>query len=122
MTDIATFYVPTSNMPAVLNDKGDLGIVRVSTNQHGVTLVFVPYNELPIVQEEKTGGLGRRATVLADVRLEPGSNDWLIVTTKDVTRAQLKLDIVALKLGNILAKSPAGRSFDNAEPLVATSN
>ncbi len=84
MTEMAIFRVPTSNMPAVLNDKGDLGVVRVSSNQNGATLVFVPYIELPIVRNEKTGALGQRATVLADVRLEPGSNNWLIVTTKDV--------------------------------------
>jgi hypothetical protein len=81
---MATYRIPTSNFPAVLNDNGDQGIVRVSSNQNGVTLIFVPYNELPIVKNEKTGTLGRRATVVVDVRLEPGSNDWLIVTTKDV--------------------------------------
>ncbi len=84
MADMATYRVPTSNFPAVLNENGDQGTVRVSSNQNGATLIFVPYDELPIVRNERTGALGRRATVLADARLEPGSNDWLIVTTKDV--------------------------------------
>src|SRR4030095_14949128 len=81
---MATYRIHTSNFPAVLNDKGDLGFARVTTNQHGVTLAFDKYDELPVVKNERTGALGRRGTVVTDVCLDPADNNWILLNTKHI--------------------------------------
>lgn len=81
---MAQYRVHKSNMPQQLPSGEGFSFVRVSSNPNGVTLDRIAFADLPIVRHNESGQLGRRATVIENIEIDPDDSDYFVCTTKDV--------------------------------------
>ena len=94
------YRVHKSNIPQSLPSVEGFSFVRVVSNSKGISLDRVAFIDLPVVRHDQSGQLGRRATIIENIELDPSDADYALCTTKDVI---LPYDESELRVG---AESP----------------
>jgi uncharacterized protein (DUF433 family) len=78
------YRVHKSNIPPFLSSDEALRIVRIVSNANGITLDRIAFAELPVVRNSQTGVLGRRATIIENIEIDPSDLEYALCTTEDV--------------------------------------
>ncbi len=92
---MAEYRIQKSNMQNVMARAEGMGFVRVSSNADGVTLDRVSFAELPVVKHRTTRQLGRRATLITDMKNDPNDPEYVLCTTSDVVLPYQEEDLRA---------------------------
>lgn len=80
---MATYRARKSNIP--LGHMGGPGLIlRVTSNADGLTIGEVPYSSLPLARDMAGNVLGRHATALTSIEIDPDDEDWVILKTEDL--------------------------------------
>jgi len=87
------YRVRKSNLLPDSNEPGSHTFARVVSNENGLTLSHVDFDELQVVKHEATGQLGRRATLVIGMKADPTDSDWVICEITDVILPQHKDDL-----------------------------